>query len=221
MDPYTVDFHAAFSLLLRFILLIKSPKYQSPNISRLNRPEETRKISLLKTFLRSLLSRFSPISSTWSSTRKRDVSKLRGIGHGGWDFAVNGVWNVAFTPFFGPRFHSHPRPNSRFEGPLSSRNEFLPAPWREPATKEQEEEDVTPVNIVDRESRDTSRRGIYEAASFVSAWSAWIISAPPTLLSLSLSLARLLYHQNVWRPVGDRPLITRGGLIDSIDPGQM
>lgn len=128
MDPYTVDFHAAFSLLLRFILLIKSPKYQSPNISRLNRPEETRKISLLKTFLRSLLSRFSPISSTWSSTRKRDVSKLRGIGHGGWDFAVNGVWNVAFTPFFGPRFHSHSRPNSRFEGPLSSRNEFLPAP---------------------------------------------------------------------------------------------
>ena len=45
-----------------------------------------------------------------------------------------------------------------------------------------------------------TRRGIYEAASFVSSWSDWIICAPPPQLWLSLCLD--YYTIKMWRPVG-------------------
>lgn len=103
-----------FSLLLRFIYLLNFPN-TIPKHRRtyFKRPEETSKISP-----KNLSLLFSPIS--WSSTRKRDVSKLRGITGVGIS-AVNGVWNAARPRL--PPFRLSPRPNFRGAALISRRVE--------------------------------------------------------------------------------------------------
>lgn len=99
-----------FSLLLRFIYLLNFPN-TIPKHRRtyFKRPEETSKI-----FPKNLSLLFSPIS--WSSTRKRDVSKLRGITGLGFPRSTEcGTPPVRVYPLF----DSHP--GRIFEGPLSSR----------------------------------------------------------------------------------------------------
>lgn len=152
---------ASSPLLLRFIHSLNFPNTKSQRKHKRTYPFPKKKRA--KTFPRSFPPPFPLIS--WSSTRKRDVSKLRGIGQRSVERRVH------------PLLDSQPRPNFRFEGPLSSR----PASKRVFASsvtgtrrkrrkrRRRRRRRLTPVNIVDRESRDTSRRGIYEAASFVSA----------------------------------------------------
>lgn len=107
-------FHVAFFLSSRFIYLLNFqntiPKHRRTYFKR---PEETSKISP-----KNLSLLFSPIS--WSSTRKRDVSKLRGITGVGIS-AVNGVWNAARPRL--PPFRLSPRPNLRGAALISGRVE--------------------------------------------------------------------------------------------------
>lgn len=107
-------FHVAFFLSSRFIYLLNFqntiPKHRRTYFKR---PEETSKISP-----KNLSLLFSPIS--WSSTRKRDVSKLRGITGVGIS-AVNGVWNAARPRL--PPFRLSPRPNFRGAALISGRVE--------------------------------------------------------------------------------------------------
>lgn len=103
-------FHVAFFLSSRFIYLLNFqntiPKHRRTYFKR---PEETSKISP-----KNLSLLFSPIS--WSSTRKRDVSKLRGITGLGFPRSTEcGTPPVRVYPLF----DSHP--GRIFEGPFSSR----------------------------------------------------------------------------------------------------